>query len=77
VNGATHFADSTASQAKNDSTNAYNSLAGQGCDTDLTGQDLGGLTLTPGVYCFDSSAGLTGTLTLNAWVIQMQSGFLR
>ena len=33
---------------------------------DLTGQDLGGLTLTPGVYFFSSSAGLTGTLTLNA-----------
>jgi type VI secretion system secreted protein VgrG len=32
---------------------------------DLTGQDLGGLTLTPGVYKFDSSAQLTGQLTLN------------
>ena len=27
--------------------------------------DLGGLTLTPGVYHFDSSAQMTGTLTLN------------
>jgi type VI secretion system secreted protein VgrG len=33
---------------------------------DLTGENLGGLTLTPGVYKFDSSAQLTGTLTLNA-----------
>jgi hypothetical protein len=33
--------------------------------TDLTGQDLGGLTLNPGVYKFTSSAGLTGVLTLN------------
>ena len=32
----------------------------------MTGQDLGGLTLTPGVYCFSSSAQLTGTLTLDA-----------
>jgi hypothetical protein len=32
----------------------------------LTGQDLGGMTLTPGVYCFASSAQLTGTLTLDA-----------
>jgi len=31
----------------------------------LTGQDLGGLTLTPGVYHFDSSAQLTGTLRLD------------
>ena len=66
VNGATHFADSTANQAKNDSDGAYGSLLSQGCDLNLTGQDLSGLTLTPGVYCFDSSAGLTGTLTLNA-----------
>jgi type VI secretion system secreted protein VgrG len=33
--------------------------------TVLTGTDLGGLTLTPGVYFFASSAQLTGTLTLN------------
>lgn len=32
----------------------------------MTGTDLGGLTLTPGVYCFTSSAQLTGTLTLDA-----------
>ena len=31
----------------------------------MTGQDLGGLTLTPGVYFFSSSAQLTGTLTLD------------
>jgi len=31
----------------------------------LTGTNLGGLTLAPGVYCFASSAQLTGTLTLN------------
>lgn len=35
--------------------------------TDLTGQDLGTIgELLPGTYQFDSSAGLTGTLTLNA-----------
>ena len=33
---------------------------------DLSGQDLGGLTLTPGVYHFATSAGLTGILTLDA-----------
>ncbi len=47
-------------------TTAYNTLAGMACNTDLTGQDLGGLTLTPGVYCFSSSAQLTGNLTLDA-----------
>ncbi|MDQ2717660.1 MAG: ice-binding family protein, partial [Chloroflexota bacterium] len=33
---------------------------------DLTGQDLGGKTLTSGVYCFSSSAQLTGQLQLNS-----------
>jgi hypothetical protein len=64
--GTTHVADAVALHAQNDVTTAYNSLAGQACGTDLTSQDLGGLTLTPGVYCFSSSAQLTGTLTLNA-----------
>jgi type VI secretion system secreted protein VgrG len=34
--------------------------------SNLTGQDLGGQTLTPGIYQFNSSSQLTGTLTLNA-----------
>ena len=65
VNGTIHAADAVAAQARNDANTAYNSLAGQPCNTILTGQDLGGLTLTSGVYCFASSAQLTGTLTLN------------
>jgi len=56
---------SPAGTAQADALVAYNDAAGQACDTNLTGQDLGGLTLTPGVYCFDSSAQLTGTLTLD------------
>lgn len=59
-------AGSMAGQAQTDATVAYNNLAGQVCNTDLTGQNLGGLTLTPGVYCFDTSAQLTGILTLDA-----------
>ena len=66
VNGTIHAADAVALQAQNDVTTAYNALAGQACNSNLTGQDLGGLTLTAGVYCFSSSAQLTGTLTLNA-----------
>jgi hypothetical protein len=66
ITGAIHSADAAALQAQSDVTTAYNALAGQACDTDLTGQDLGGMTLTPGVYCFSSSAQLTGALTLNA-----------
>jgi hypothetical protein len=57
--------NATAIQAQLDAAVAYASLAGQACDMDLTGQDLGGRTLGPGVYCFSSSVGLTGTLTLD------------
>ena len=66
VIGVIHMNDAVASQAQADATTAYNTLAGMACNTVLTGQDLGGLTLTPGVYCFTSSAQLTGTLTLDA-----------
>jgi hypothetical protein len=66
LSGTLHAADATALAAQNDVTTAYNSLAGQPCTQDLTGQDLGGKVLTGGVYCFSSSAQLTGTLTLNA-----------
>lgn len=64
--GTTHAADAVALQAQNDVTTQYNALAAAACSADLTGQDLGGQTLTPGTYCFSSSAQLTGTLTLNA-----------
>ncbi|HUP45826.1 MAG TPA: ice-binding family protein [Thermoanaerobaculia bacterium] len=62
---ALHPGDAVAQQAQSDLTIAYDAAAGTACTTNLTGQDLGGLTLTPGVYCFDSSAFLTGTLTLD------------
>ncbi len=43
---------------------AYDALAGQSCDSFLTGT-LADVTLTPGVYCFAAAATLTGTLTLS------------
>ena len=64
--GTIHAADAVALQAQNSVVTAYNNLAGQSLTSDLTGQDLGGLTLVPGVYSFSSSAQLTGTLTLDA-----------
>lgn len=66
VNGTTHAGDAVALQAQSDLVTAYNDLAGQACDLDLTNQDLGGMTLPPGAYCFDAAAELTGTLTLDA-----------
>ena len=65
VNGDKHINDQVAAGAQSDLTIAYNKAAGLAPDFNLTGQDLGGLTLTPGVFKFDSSAFLTGTLTLD------------
>ncbi|MEO5741329.1 MAG: IPTL-CTERM sorting domain-containing protein [Vicinamibacterales bacterium] len=66
VTGTIHAGNATALQAKNDLVTQYDALTAAACSSDLTGQDLGGQTLTPGVYCFNTSAQLTGTLTLNA-----------
>lgn len=60
-----HAGDPVAALAQADTTVAYNRLAGLPCGTTLTGRDLGGMTLAPGVYCFTSSAQLTGTLVLD------------
>jgi len=51
--------------AENDLTTAFNDAAGLQPTQTLTGEDLGGQPLEPGVYFFASSAQLTGTLTLN------------
>ncbi|MEO7004855.1 MAG: ice-binding family protein, partial [Acidobacteriaceae bacterium] len=67
VGGSIHAADAVALQAQADNTNAYNVLAGEACNTTYgVPTDIGGMTLTSGVYCFASSAGLTGTVTLDA-----------
>src|ERR1700730_4746112 len=57
--------DAVARGAKDALVTAYNDLASWRPTRSLTGRDLGGMTLTPGVYTFSSSAQLTGTLTLS------------
>lgn len=64
--GVIHTADAAADQAQLDLTTAYDDAAGRASTDDLTGQDLGGLTLTTGVYTYSTSAQLTGELTLDA-----------
>ncbi len=80
ISGDKHGADAAAQQAKADATTAYNQAVGLASTQALTGQDLGGMTLAPGVYTFTSSAQLTGILTLDAqgdpnaqWVFQIGS----
>ena len=64
--GTIYTDDEIPSQAQLDLTIAYDDAASREVTSDLTGQDLGGMTLTTGVYSFSSSAQLTGTLTLDA-----------
>jgi hypothetical protein len=61
----TYAAGAVAATAQNDLTTAYNNAMTQASTSNLTGQNLGGLILGPGVYTFNTSAQLTGTLTLN------------
>ncbi len=76
VASAQHKTDAVALAAKNALVTAYNDLASWRPTRSLSGQDLGGKTLTPGVYTFSSSAKLTGTLTLSGngiFIFQMGS----
>jgi type VI secretion system secreted protein VgrG len=65
VNGTIYDGVAAAHTGQTDASNASIYLAGLGVTQTLTGEDLGGLTLTPGVYFYSSSAELTGPLTLN------------
>jgi Ice-binding-like len=80
LGGAIHAADLVAAQAQGDAGMANARLRAMTCPpiNNLTGQVLGTdvLTLPPGVYCFNTSAQLTGTLSLTGagpWVFQIGS----
>jgi len=67
VTGGMYVGGTTeADQAHSDASLAYFFLAGMASNTNLTDVDLGGLTLSPGVYTFNSSAALTGAMFLDA-----------
>ena len=65
INGTTHAANAAAGQAQAALTTAYDDAAGRTPALPVAG-DLGGLTLTGGVYRSASALGLTGALTLDA-----------
>ncbi len=65
LNGTVHATDGVAALAQQDARTAYNYFRSLPLTTDLSGIDLGGRTLTPGVYAFSSSAQLTGNLVLD------------
>jgi hypothetical protein len=65
LNGTMHISDSVANIAKNDLITAYNDTAGRS-PVSAVPADIGGLTVTPGVYGNSSALGLTGAITLDA-----------
>jgi Ice-binding-like len=65
INGTLHAGDATAVQAHADLASAYTDAVGRAPAVPILG-DLGGVTLTPGVYAAGAALTLGGTLTLDA-----------
>lgn len=65
IDGSQYIGPGLADQAHADAVIAYGQLVGETFTTDLSGQNLGGMILTPGVYHFNTAAQLTGTLILD------------
>src|SRR5207302_3835585 len=67
INGTIHAADTAAAQAELDLTTAFNDAAGRSVGAVTVAGNLGGLTLTPGLYKSTSSLEISsGDLTLDA-----------
>lgn len=64
--GTVHSDDAAATLAHGDALAASSYLASLAFTRDLSGLDLGGMTLTAGIYRIATSAQLTGTLVLDA-----------
>lgn len=63
--GTSHLNNAIATQAQSDLTTAYSNAQGQTYTSDLTGMNLGGMTLPGGVYLFTGDAPLSGIVTLS------------
>jgi hypothetical protein len=83
VNGTKHLSNPTAAQAKLDLTTAYNNAAGRNQAPITISGNIGGQTLTPGLYKSTSTLAISsGDLTLDAqgdanavFIFQMASSF--
>ncbi|MEK7704599.1 MAG: ice-binding family protein [Myxococcota bacterium] len=78
INGSIHEGDALAIAAYDAFLAAYEALALEPCGEVLSGT-LSGVILSPGVYCFDAAATLTGQLTLDGpssgvWIFQVGTG---
>src|ERR1035437_3160779 len=78
IGGAIIGTSGVTGQARLDLITASVGLAGMPSDVNLSNVDLGGMTLSPGVYTFNSAAAFSGALTLDAqgqnnvfWVFQI------
>ncbi|GCF07590.1 ice-binding family protein [Dictyobacter arantiisoli] len=83
ISGINHAGDAATQKAQHDASTAYKSTAEKPCNENLTGQDLAAKLLTPGIYCFASSAFLRGSLLLDGqgnpdsvFIIQVGSGLI-
>ena len=66
VTGTTYHAGPVAAKAHADAATAYTALSNAKCTViEPAVANIGGKTLGPGVYCFPTSAAITGTLTLS------------
>ena len=67
VIGTVYQGGAVAAAAQAANVTAYGQLAAQGCNVTFAAPtDMAGMTLTPGVYCFASSAANSGLLRLDA-----------
>ena len=81
LTGTLHAADGASASAQADAATAYGLLSAAPCNVTFgTVHELSGLTLTPGVYCFPSSAQVSGgTLTLKGqgpFIFKVSSTFI-
>ena len=85
INGTTHLGDAVAQKAQADLEAAYNSINSLTTSPgkDLTGTSINGQVLGPGVYTFNSTTTLNGTISLDAandpnavFIFQVKGGLL-